>query len=185
MIGGKEVSNQCLTTSRTPQTSKVPMKRLLSHVKTKMENYLAEKIHVKACEQSQHLVVAWRCTCKATHKEVSHLESNQEEADTMLLLQAFDATVSGATRICISSPDTDVFVLALSRYPELCEDTSFITGAGQTQKVIHLRPIVTTLGLRKTAALPAFHALSGANNTGSFAGKGKATCWKTFQDSSE
>ena len=33
--------------------------------------------------------------------------------------------------------------------------------------VIHQRSIVATLGLRKTAALPVFHALSGANNTSS------------------
>jgi hypothetical protein len=44
---------------------------------------------------------------------------------------------------------------------------------------------VTNLGHRKAAALPAFHALSGADNTGSFAGKGKASCWKIFQDASE
>ena len=30
-----------------------------------------------------------------------------------------------------------------------------------------------------------FHALTGADNTGSFAGKGKATCWKIFRDASD
>ena len=34
-------------------------------------------------------------------------------------------------------------------------------------------PIFQSLGAAKAAALPAFHALSGADNTGSFSGKGK------------
>ena len=41
-------------------------------------------------------------------------------------------------------------------------------------------PIFQSLCLAKAAALPAFHALSGADNTGSFSGKGKLACWKVF-----
>jgi hypothetical protein len=88
----------------------------------KSANYLAEKILVKAREQSRDIVVTWGCNCQATHKDVSHLESNQEEADTKLLLHAVDATASGASKISIYSPDTDVLVLALRRYPELSKD---------------------------------------------------------------
>ena len=111
-----------------------------------------------------------------------HLHSNQEEGDKKLLLHALDATDSGATRIRIHSPDTDVFVLSLRRYPQLCEDTAFVTGVGNRHRVIPLRPIVEALGPDRTAALPGFHALSGADNSGSYAGKGKQVCWKTFQE---
>ena len=38
------------------------------------------------------------------------------------------------------------------------------------------------LGPSKTAALPSFHALTGADNTGSFAKKGKPTCWSVFNE---
>ena len=86
----------------------------------------------------------------------------------------------GATEIRIYSPDTDVFVLALRRYPELCPNTVFVTGKGQNHRVIKLQNVVNALGPWKTAALPAFHALSGADNTGSFSSKGKASCWKAF-----
>ena len=55
----------------------------------------------------------------------------QEEADTKLLLHAVDDTVSGATRIDIVSPDTDVFVLALRRHADVCEDTWLVTRRGQ------------------------------------------------------
>ena len=40
------------------------------------------------------------------------------------------------------------------------------------------------LGPAKTAALLAFHAITGADATGSFSGKGKGkmSCWKEFQE---
>ena len=121
------------------------------------------------------LVVAWGSVCKATHKDVAHLQSNQEEAITKMTLHALDATANAATQLQIHSPDTDVFVLALRRYPELCENTLFVTGRGQHHRVIELKPIAETPGPEKIAALPAFHALSGADNTGSFFRKGKAS----------
>ena len=99
-----------------------------------------------------------------------------------MILRALDATANGATKLLIHSPDTDVFVLALRRYPELCENTLFVTGRGQHHRIIELKPIVETLGPEKIAALLAFHALSGADNTKSFSGKGKLLCWKIFAE---
>ena len=127
-------------------------------------------------------MVAWGSVCKATHKDEGHLQSNQDEADTKMILRALDATANGATKLLIHSPDTDVFVLALRRYPELCENTLFVTGRGQHHRIIELKPIVETLGPEKIAALLAFHALSGADNTKSFSGKGKLLCWKIFAE---
>ena len=168
----------------TTNIAKLPMKRLLSDVKTKMEltSYLAEKMLEKAHAQEKHMVVAWGSECGATHRNMSHLQSDQEEADTKLLLHAVDATTCGASSITIHSPDTDVFVLALRRYPELCKDTNFVTGTGERRRIVPLKPIYEALGTNKAAALPAFHAISGADNTGSFAGKGKLAFWKAFQD---
>ena len=40
-------------------------------------------------------------------------------------------------------------------------------------------------GCLKITALPALHAISGKDVTGSFANKGKATWWKVFKDTSE
>ena len=113
--------------------TKVPMKRLLSHTKTKMEltQYLAAKALEHAKYNGKNLVVAWGSTCEATHRDVSHLRSSQEEADTKIILHAADAASHGATEININSPDTDVFILALRRYPQLCRDVNFVTGTGQ------------------------------------------------------
>ncbi|CAH3153687.1 unnamed protein product, partial [Pocillopora meandrina] len=117
-------------------------------------------------------IVAWGTECEATHRDVRHLRSTQEEADTKIILHALDASAQGATQLSIHSPDTDVLVLALRRYPDLCSNSCFVTGTGNA------------LGPPKTAALPAFHALTGADVTGSFSGKGKATCWNEFYNAS-
>ena len=116
------------------------------------------------------MVFAWGTHCEATNKEMHHLDSNQEEADTRLLLHAVDATASGATTIEIVSPDTDVFALSSRRYSDLCPESLFVTGKGERHREIRPGPIVCALGPEKTAALPGFHAWGRADNTGSFAG---------------
>ena len=89
------------------------------------------------------------------------------------------------SEINVFSTDTDVFVLLLRRYYELCTEVHFVTGTGQRRRVIKLRPIAQTLGRSRLAALPGLHAVSGADVTGSFANKGKLTWWKMFKDANE
>ena len=167
--------------------AKVPIKKLLLHNKTKMEltDFLAQKIIQYGERNGRNVVVAWGSQCRGTNKDMSYLESNQEEADTKILLHAIDATANGATELRIHSPDIDVFVLSVRRYPHLCKNTSFVTGTGHNHREIKLEKIFHALGPAKAAALPAFHALSGADNTGCFSGKEKASCWKTFIEADE
>lgn len=101
---------------------------------------------------------------------MAYLESNQEEADTKLLLHAVDATTLGATSRATK---------------ELCGNTSFVTRRGQRRRKVRLSPIVRTLRPDRTAALLRLHAWSGATVTGSFAGKGKLACWKAFLEANE
>lgn len=51
--------------------------------------------------------------------------------------------------------------------------------------MINLKHVVQALGSTKEAVLPGLHAHSGADITGSFAGKGKAPWWKTFRTDEE
>ena len=160
------------------------MKKLLSHTSTKDElaKYLAEQTIEYAERNGARAVVAYGCDCKGTKRDMLYLKSDREEADTKIVLHALDATANGATEIRIHSPDTDVFILALRRYPDLCQNTVFVTGKGDTYRTIKLQRIVRALGPLKTAALPSFHALTGADNTGSFTKKGKPTCWSVFNE---
>ena len=63
---------------------------------------------------------------------------SQEEADTKIILHALDASAQGATQLSIYSPDTDVLVLALRWYPDLCSNSCFVTGTGSSRRVINL-----------------------------------------------
>ena len=157
------------------------MKRLLAWHKNKdgADHLPVGKDLQHAADHGRRFIVAWARTCTATHKHVAHLQSIQEEADTKMMLHALDVTADGATEIQIHSPDTDVFILSLRRYPDLCKNTSFVKGRDKTTK--WLAPIVQALGETKLGTLPALHAISGADITGRFLGKGKLACWKTFQ----
>ena len=77
-----------------------------------------------------------------------------------MILHALDATANGANQLQIHSLHTDVFVLPLRRYLELCENRLFVTGRGQHHRIIELKPTVETLSPEKIAALSASHALS-------------------------
>ena len=70
--------------------------------------------------------------------------------------------------------------------PQLCENSFFVTGKGSEKKSISLQTVYDDmLGPQKCSALPGLHAFSGANITGSFAGKGKVTCWNAFEQARE
>ena len=58
--------------------------------------------------------------------------------------------------------------------------TYFVTSVGNNKRVISLGPIVNALGDAQDEALPGFHAFSGADVTGRYAGKGKLTCWQAL-----
>ena len=65
---------------------------------------------------------------QTSFSDKAYMSSEQEEADTKLLLHAKDAVDCGATNIHIFSPDTDVLILVIRHYPESCLDTNFVTG---------------------------------------------------------
>lgn len=72
--GGQDADYYRITDSTL--IAKVPMRRLLSHTRIKMELtvYLAEKITQHAVRHGKIFVVAWGCDCRATHKDLTHLQ---------------------------------------------------------------------------------------------------------------
>ena len=63
--------------------------------------------------------------------------------------------------------------------------TSFVFATGDNHRVIGLNPIASALSNVKLAALPAFHAFSGADITRRFSVKEELLCWKTFMDAED
>ena len=61
----------------------------------------------------------------------------------------------------------------------------FSIAQGRKSTTVQFGLIYEALGSQKAAALPSLHTMSGSDNTGSFAGKGKHAFWKAFQDSNE
>ena len=144
---------------------KVSIKQFLSSTKTKDELtiYLAEKALQHFKKTTTQFIVTSRQDVMSNGVDVQHLYSSQEEADTRMVLHSLDAAKRGATHLYILSPDTDVLILLLRRYQQLCNKTYFVTGTGNKKRVVQLSPIFHALGEQISAALPGFHAFSGAD----------------------
>lgn len=91
---------------------------------------------------------------------VQELYSNQEEADTRLVLHAHHAS-AGHSSTTIRSPDTDVFILLLHHRPELSTSVIFDTGTGNNRKLVDIGKVYDELGSRLCKALIGFHAFTG------------------------
>jgi hypothetical protein len=74
------------------------------------------------------------------------------------------------------SPDTDVLVLVIANYDLMLKNTSISMASG----VMGIEPIWRAIGSERAKALPAFHAFTGADNTGRFSGIGKATWLQVY-----
>ena len=168
--------------TNTTNVAKISQAKLLSHPKTKRQltSYLGQALLDDASSNGRHVVVAWGTRCKARFSDKAYMSSEQVEADSKLLLHVKDAVDCIATNIHIFSPDTDVLILAIRRYPELCLDTNFVTGVGEHQRTIIIGDIYSALGPSIAAALPGLHSLSGCDNTGCFAEKAKVSFWNIF-----
>ena len=68
------------------------------------------------------------------------LVHDHEEADTLILLHAVDVSERNPfSELHIFSPDTDVFLLTVHMYPNLCTNTIFKTGHGENARNIPIR----------------------------------------------
>lgn len=111
-------------------------------------------------------------------KDVAHLSSTQEEADTRMLLHARDATNDGYQQVNVISCDTDVLVLLTAHYPCLCPVVWMFAGTAKKRSYVAIHKIAISDAKRRS--LLAFHALSGCDTTSQFAGIGKTSAWKIY-----
>ena len=115
---------------------------------------------------------------------VDELSSNQEEADTKLLLHAKHAfNAHPGKAICIRSPsgDVDINIMFLALFPEDADKICIDYGTGKSRKVLQLSMIDMPDNLK--SALVGFHAFSGNDYISSIFRKSKRICWKKIEKS--
>ena len=152
--------------------------------KAELTAFLAKKVEERGEAVGRQIVVAWGTECEATHKDVGHLYSDREEANTKIILNALDATNDGATKLFIHSPDTDFLVLAIKWYSEICPNTSFVIGNGTNHRFIKLQLIVSLVLLREPHLLH-LTPLQELIILVALQGRGKVSCCKEFQETDD
>ena len=118
---------------------------------------------------------------------LSHAKTKMELAD-YLAQKTIEVGVHNQRRVVVAwrsecTGTRGVLVLVLRRYSSLFKDTLFITGRGRNHREIQLHPIYRALGSERAPALPAFHALSGADNAGCFFCKKENNMLESFHGS--
>jgi hypothetical protein len=82
--------------------------------------------------------VSYETTCRSNLEnfpEELHTHDH-EEAGTLILLHAINISSRNPfAELHIYSPDTNVFLLTVSKYPDLCTNTVFRTGQGEKLEI--------------------------------------------------
>ena len=119
------------------------------------------------------------------YHELSDLHSNQEEADTRMLLHAkYAASECLEINIVIQSPDTDVLVLCAAHFNSIApKELWFRTGVKDHLCFIPIHEVCQQLSGRILKSLPAFHTLTGCDTTSTLSGIGKKKPWKVLMRS--
>ena len=92
---------------------------------------------------------------------------------------------SKSRKVCISAVDTDVIVIALSKFYELStvglEGLWVEFGVGVNRKWIAVHRLAHSLSLPKYGAFPSWYTLIGCDTVSSFHRKGKKSAWETWK----
>ena len=121
------------------------------------------------------------CLSRAGVTVSEELSSNQEEADTKVILHCNHALKEDSKSVVVlrsPSADTDIFILAacLLNPAKIYLDY----GKGKQRKGFWLNKLGKDVTKYK-AALIGFHAFTGNDYVSSFFKKGKSTCWKKMK----
>ena len=125
-----------------------------------------------------------KCTLvtKEGTAEVPELTTEQEEADTKVILHAQHVlrnNDSGTVIIRSHSGDIDIAILALSHFIDDGARVVLDTNTSTYRKVFRMSDIDLTPA-QKTSLI-GFHAFTGNDYNSSFFCKGKQTCWKLLE----
>ncbi|MEL7340934.1 MAG: hypothetical protein AAGM67_10640, partial [Bacteroidota bacterium] len=113
--------------------------------------------------------------------EVGALFSNQEEADTKVILCCKHAEESGHQNVCIVTVDTDIAIYSIYYAERIAINLFVQIGTKASKRIIDIRAIHQDLGSSISNALPAFHAFTGNDYTSALFGIGKAKAFKALK----
>lgn len=149
--------------------------------KVALTKLLKDELLAYQHEATQELVVSGGnngMAASSTGRNMEHLCSSQEEADTRMILHALEAKARGYERIIITSSDTDVLLLLMAFQPQLPEEVWMKSGTSKYRRYIAGHKIDCPDDVRDS--LLAFHAITGCDSTSQLAGISKKAAWKIF-----
>ena len=117
--------------------------------------------------------------------DIDDLKSNQEEADTKVILHCLDALKEPETTVVLRSHsgDTNIMVLTVVLIRSDCERLYIDYGNGKNRKAIYLADVI--MNENEKDALLGFHTFSGNDCISGFFRKGKSNGWKCASKSWE
>ena len=159
--------------------------RMIEVIKDEMVKQKSAILHKLKCSDIMFSVDknCIRMTEKST-EVADELSSNQEEADTKLLLHANHALSTQPNKaVLIRSPsgDVDINILCLSLFQEDAGRIYIDYGTGKSRKVLQLSMVDMPDTLK--SALIGFHAFSGNDYISSMFRKSKRMLWKKMEKS--
>ena len=129
-----------------------------------------------------------------TSCEETSLECAHEEADTRMLFHANQAS-SSFEKIIISLPDTDVFIIAISKSRIINANLYMLTGTKNKRRIVNVSEVKekwceeslpeTCTGKKFLDSLIGFHCFTGCDTVSAFAGKRKIRPFKVMINSEE
>ena len=115
-----------------------------------------------------------------SRQDIRELASDQEEADTRIVLHARDAAARGYNQVNILCRDTDVLVLLLAHREQLCQEIWIFAGTLRQRRYIPVHRISLserTRGSRFWHFMPSTAVIRQVSSM-----VGKASAWKVFED---
>ena len=117
-----------------------------------------------------------------TEQLIPGLSCSAEEVDTRMFLHVNHAANTGASRIVIRSPDSDVLVIGCSVAHQIPAEIILQTGTKNQRRCISMTAIACSLGEDVCKALPGLHAFPGCDSTSAFFDQGKSTAFELVKN---
>ena len=116
-------------------------------------------------------------------EEVACLQSNQEEADTRIILHSAHAAEEGYKAVVVVADDTDVLVLCLAFSDDISCPIFQKCGTKNRVRYLDIMKLWQRLGDGVCSALIGLHTYTGCDTVSAFAGRGKLRALKLMMRS--